>query len=54
MRKYINLLSLCLSLTLKVSTYTVRNIKTNSLITLSKYPIEYSELVFVSIKFDQH
>ena len=39
---------------LKVLTYSLilGNIKTNGLVTSSKYPIKYLELFFVSIKFD--
>ena len=43
----------CLSLTLNVLTYPLilGKTKTNGLITLSRYPIKYLELVFVSINF---
>ena len=47
-------LLLFLSLTLDVSTYPLilGNIETNGLITLSKYPTNYLELVFVSTNFE--
>ena len=52
----INLLFLSLfpSLTLNVLTYSLifSIIKTNGLIALSKYPIKYLKLVFVSINFE--
>ena len=53
-KKDINLLSLFSSLALNIVTYPLAfgNIKTNGLITLSKYPIEYLELVFVSTNFE--
>ena len=49
-QKNINLLFL----TLKVLTYPLNlgNIKTNNVITLSKCPIKYLELVFVSTNFE--
>ena len=58
MLKDINLLFLFLSLSpplsLKVQTYPtiLGNIKTNGIITSSKYPIRYFELFFVSIDFE--
>ena len=55
-QKDINLLFLFLSpsLTSYVLTYPLilGNIKTNGLITLSKYPIKYLQLVFVLINFE--
>ena len=56
MRKHIELLFsfLSSSLTLNVVTYPLilGNIKTNCLITISKYPIKQLELVFVSTNFE--
>ena len=51
---YFLFLSLSPSLTLKVLTYPliIANIKANSLITSSKYPIKYLKLIFVSINFE--
>ena len=48
------ILSLSPSLTLNVLTYALilGIIKTNGLISLSKYPIKYLELVSVSINFE--
>ena len=53
-KKDINLLSLFSPSALNIVTYPLAlgNIKTNCLITLSKYPIEYLELVFVSTNFE--
>ena len=50
LRKYINLLFF----SLKVLTYPLilGNVKTNGLITSSKYPIKYLELAFVSVNFE--
>ena len=48
------LLSLSTSSTFKVLTYSpiLDNIKTNDLITISKYPIESLDLVFILINFE--